>query len=474
MNLPIPNFSRPFFGQIVVIGFGSIGKGVLPLLLRHLELDPKQITIIDPVVTDRIIADRYGVNFVEARITESNYESILGSILGLSTERGLILNIANEVSSFDLVKFAAANNSFYIDTVVEPWPGFYFNEDLPQADQTNYCLREKLRSLKPDLVNSPTAISCCGANPGMVSWLLKEALLKLAADQGKTIATPNSQSEWALLMQSLGIKGVHIAEKDTQAGTIAHQPGWFINTWSAEGCAAECLQPAELGWGTHEETLPADGHRHVSGCKAAIYLATPGGKVRVNTWTPTAGPHFGFLVTHNEAISISDYYTVTNDGETIYRPTCHYAYHPSEETVKSLDELFGSQNNILQEQHKILNEAELLTGSDELGVLIYGHTQGAYWYGSTLSITEAKRLAPHQNATGLQVTSAIIAGIYYAMNHPNEGLLETDEMNFAECLELARPYLGKVSGHYTDWTPRVHTSIPEGADPWQFMYLRRP
>ena len=35
-------------GPIVMIGFGSIGRGTLPLILRHITCDPKQITVIDP------------------------------------------------------------------------------------------------------------------------------------------------------------------------------------------------------------------------------------------------------------------------------------------------------------------------------------------------------------------------------------------------------------------------------------------
>lgn len=472
MEATIPNFSKPFSGSIVVIGFGSIGKGLLPLLLRHLDIDPIQITVIDPVQVDQPIAQHYGVNFLGERITLENYEAIIGSLLSQSGERGMIINVANQVSSIDLVKFAATNNAFYLDTVVEPWPGFYFNQDLSPADQTNYRLREELRALKPTLINTPTAISCCGANPGMVSWLLKEALLNLAQDLGRDIKVPSERGEWAALMQSLGVKGVHVAEKDTQSGLVTHSPGWFINTWSAEGCAAECLQPAELGWGTHEKHLPNDGHQHESGCKAAIYLDTPGGRVKIRTWTPTAGPHFGFLVTHNEAISISDYFTVSIDGLATYRPTCHYAYHPTPETVASLDELFDERGGVLQDQLKILTDGDILNGSDELGVLLYGHDKGVYWYGSTLSFVEAKRLAPHQNATGLQVTSAIIAGIHYALNHPNEGLLETDEIDHVEGLSVARHYLGTVSGHYTNWSPDDDRGLSHDSDRWQFENFR--
>ena len=46
-------------------------------------------------------------------------------------------------------------------------------------------------------------------------------------------------------------------------------------------------------------------------------------------------------MTHNESISISDYFTVTEGDKVLYRPTCHYAYHPANDAVLSLHEMFG-------------------------------------------------------------------------------------------------------------------------------------
>lgn len=462
--------STTFAGPIVIIGFGSIGKAVLPLIKLHFNhTSVKPIVIICPDEKNRHVADEYGASFIKLALTKQNYEEVLGAHFGKHQPRGFIINVANEVSSKDLARFAATHNAYYIDTVVEPWPGFYFDSNLSPAEQSNYALRESLHELKPELHAKPTAISCCGANPGMISWLLKEALLKLAADLGHEASVPQTRREWAELMQSLGVKGIHIAERDTQARTTPKQQNEFINTWSVEGFVAEGLQPAELGWGTHESSLPPDGHEHSSGCKAAIYLDTPGARVEVETWTPNDGPHTAFLVTHNEAISIADYYTISNNDTVVYRPTCHYAYHPTDATVESLDELFEERNGELQDTISLLSEAEIVSGTDQLGVLLYGHAKGAFWYGSTLSIEETRALAPHQNATGLQVASAIVAGMFYAIAHPNEGLIETDAMDHEFCLSIQRPYLGTVSGHYTDWTP----SLKQGEDPWQFSNLRR-
>ena len=196
----------------------------------------------------------------------------------------------------------------------------------------------------------------------------------------------------------------------------------------------------------------------------------------MRSWAPTPGPQYGFLVTHNEAISISDYLTVRDDqGAAIYRPTCHYAYHPADDAVLSLHEAFGAAGQ-MQEKHHILTENEIVDGIDELGVLLFGHAKNAYWYGSQLSVEETRRLAPYQNATGLQVTSAVLAGMVYALENPKAGILEADEMDYKRCLEIQRPYLGPVVGVYTDWTPLKNRPgfFPEDideSDAWQFRNI---
>ena len=119
------------------------------------------------------------------------------------------------------------------------------------------------------------------------------------------------------------------------------------------------MQPAELGWGTHETWMPDNARTHTAGCGAAIYLLQPGANTRVRSWTPTAQAQYGFLVTHNESISIADYLTVKDaKGQALYRPTCHYAYHPCDDAVLSLHEMFG-QAGARQPDWHILDENEI-------------------------------------------------------------------------------------------------------------------
>ncbi|SHH55149.1 homospermidine synthase [Marivita hallyeonensis] len=455
-------------GPIVMIGFGSIGKGTWPLIERHFEYDADKFTVIEPDARQANFLKQHKINHRQVALTPENYRDVLGELF--AEGKGFCVNLSVDTSSLDLMRFCREMGVLYIDTVVEPWAGYYF-ETTDNAARTNYALRQKVRDEKASNPGGTTAVSCCGANPGMVSWFVKEALLTLAKDTGRDVDVPQDRAGWAGLMQNLGVKGVHIAERDTQARRQPRPRDVFVNTWSVEGFIAEGFQPAELGWGTHETWFPENGHRHDTGCHAGIWLERPGAITRVHTWCPTPGPQFGFLVTHNEAISISDYYTVGDAAEPKFRPTCHYAYHPCDDAVLSLHEMFGSGTQ--QKVHHILTEDEIVEGIDELGVLLYGHEKNALWYGSRLSNAETRDLAPYQNATGLQVTSAVLAGMVWALENPEAGIVETDEMDHARCLEVQRPYLGPVEAHYTDWTPLQDRweHFPEDideSDPWLF------
>ena len=462
-----------FPGRIVFIGFGSIGQGVLPLILRHLGgVKPERITIVTADERGKSEAEEFGIKFVNSPLTRDNYKRILDPLVG----RGdFLLNVSVDVSSLALIKFCWEKGALYLDTCIEPWPGGYTDPSIPISKRSNYALREEALALRQGNARAPTAVITHGANPGMVSHFVKQALLNIAADTGVSTATPANREEWGRLAQKLGVKVVHIAERDTQISNRPKQLHEFVNTWSVDGFVSEGSQPAELGWGTHERNFPRDGARHDFGCQAAIYLNQPGAATRVRTWTPTPQHFHGFLITHGESISIADYFTVREGMNVVYRPTCHYAYHPCDNAVLSVHE-FAGRNWHLQEDKRIMME-DITQGIDELGVLLAGHKKNAYWYGSQLSIEEARKLVPHNNATSMQVTVAVLAGMVWAIENPSRGVVEPDEMDYQRNLEVCMPYLGPVVGVYTDWNPLFDRSrlFPEDldmGDPWQFKNVR--
>ncbi len=461
-----------FGGRLVIIGCGSIGQGVLPLILRHIAMPRENIVIVTAEERGREVAAEYGIRFIIDPLTRDNYRQILQPLLSAGD---FLLNLSVDVSSVALVEFAHEKGALYLDTCIEPWAGGYTDPSLTPSQRSNYALRETALSLAPRFAGGPTAVMTHGANPGLVSHFVKEALLNVARDTGLKIRTPRDRVGWALLARDLGVKVIHIAERDTQVADQSKQPDEFVNTWSIDGFVGEGQQPAELGWGSHEKHFPLDGSHHDFGNGAAIYLNRPGAATRVRTWTPMEGPFHGFLVTHSEAISIADYYSLVEGGTAHYRPTVHYAYHPCDDAVLSLHELAGK--NWALQSNKRLMMAEIAQGTDELGVLLMGHAKGAYWYGSRLSIDAARELVPHNNATSLQVTAAVLGGMIWAIENPRSGVVEADQLDHKRVMEIARPYLGEVIGEYSDWTPlegrnQLFPEELDSSDPWQFKNFR--
>jgi homospermidine synthase len=461
-----------FGGRLVVVGFGSIGQGVLPLILRYVDMPRERISIVTAEPRGAETARELGVAFRQTALTRANFREVLTPLL---QPGDFLLNLSVDVSSVALVELAQSRGAFYLDTCIEPWAGGYTDPSLTPSQRSNYALRESALALAPRFAGGPTAVLTHGANPGLVSHFVKDALLAIARDTGARAETPRDRAGWASLARDLGIKVIHIAERDTQSAAVNKQRDEFVNTWSIDGFVGEGAQPAELGWGAHERHFPADGKRHEFGCDAAIYLMRPGAGTRVRSWTPLEGAFHGFLVTHNESISIADYYTVRDGDAVAYRPTVHYAYHPCDDAVLSLHELAG-KNWQLQSRKRLMMD-EIVAGTDELGVLLMGHKKGAYWYGSRLSIEEARRLAPYNNATSLQVTAAVLGGLVWAIENPRSGIVEADQIDHARVLEVARPYLGEIVGVYSDWTPLQgrESLFPESvdrSDPWQFKNFR--
>jgi len=248
-------------GSIVLIGFGSIGRGILPLIERHIDFDLKRLVVIDPSDAHRAVLDERGIRFIHQAVTQDNYRELLAPLLTEGDGQGFCINLSVDTSSHDIMEFVRSLGALYIDTVAEPWLGFYFDKSKGPGERSNYALREAILDLRRRSPGGPTSISCCGANPGMVSWFVKQALLNLKHDMGVLGDDPKVKSEWAELANRLGVKGIHIAERDTQRASKPKIRGMFVNTWSVEGFVSEGLQPAELGWGSHEKWFPENGRR---------------------------------------------------------------------------------------------------------------------------------------------------------------------------------------------------------------------
>jgi homospermidine synthase len=148
-----------FDGPIVIVGFGSIGKGSLPLILRHIHADRDRMVVIDPNDSARRLCELEGVRFEQMALTPANYREILKPIVA----DGYLVNLSVDVSSAALIQLCREIGALYIDTCIEPWAGGYLDNGKPLSMRTNYALREEVRSIRGE---GPTALIAHGANPG--------------------------------------------------------------------------------------------------------------------------------------------------------------------------------------------------------------------------------------------------------------------------------------------------------------------
>lgn len=472
-----------FDGKILLIGIGSVGRALLPLLFKLIKFKPEQLTVIDKDNhSDRIMFYIHkGIIFKHLKMTKDNYVNILSKY----NSGDFIIDCAWNINTIDLLKVCVDRGLMYINSSIEEWDPYDPSIHVKTQDYTLYDrqmeLRKWINSL--DSNNIPTMILEHGANPGMVSHLVKKAtvdIAKLVLKQDKSSKRKEAISNYLkkdafnLLAKTIGLKVIHISEHDTQITSEPKQPDEFVNTWSNEGFREEAIfAPSELGYGTHEKSYPVDSILHRTGDRNQICLKSRGMNVMMHSWVKS-GHMMGMLIRHGEAFSISDRLSVypvdvknpqnyltsprnkNHTEKVLYRPTVHYVYRPCDSAFASIKEIESNDFKI-QSRDRIMYH-DVVSGRDELGCLLMGdfgksRKQG-WWIGSLLDIHEARMLINPRlndiNATSVQVASSYVSAIIYAMRNPHKGVLLPDDIDYKEILKIALPFWGSVYNGWVD------------------------
>ena len=137
-----------FQGRLLIVGFGGIGQGVLPLILRHIGIAPEQITIVSAAAGGADVAAAYGVTFIEQPLTRENYRQVLESRLAPGD---FLLNLSINVGSVDLIAWCQGHDVLYLDACIEPWAGGYVDcvRYPPPCAPTMPCARRPWPCGKP-------------------------------------------------------------------------------------------------------------------------------------------------------------------------------------------------------------------------------------------------------------------------------------------------------------------------------------
>ncbi|MFA6066828.1 MAG: saccharopine dehydrogenase C-terminal domain-containing protein [Candidatus Babeliaceae bacterium] len=463
----------PFHNNIIMLGCGAVAQCLQPLLIQHLAMDFSKIIIIDPALRpEHLPLIQLGARYIQQAITQNNYQQVLSTYAHCGD---IIIDLAVDIGSIDLMDWCHKNNIMYINTSVELWPEILAQAATPL--QKTLYERHKILLQKAPLWNGSTMIVEHGANPGLVSHWTKQALLEIAQNviiaskkTKRRIALENalSNKDFPELARLTGTRIIHISERDTQITNAPKKVNEFVNTWSIPGLHEEATAPAEIGWGTHERYhIKHASKLHINDKKSYIHLTTKGMNTWAYSWIPQ-GPIIGMIIRHGEVLSISDHLTVYKEATPIYRPTVHYVYLPSDSTCSSLHEL-AMHKDVLQKKIRILRD-EITHGSDELGVLLLGHDFNGWWTGSSLTIDEARRLVKNQNATTLQVAASVLGALFWMIQNPHKGFCFPDDLPHEDILAVANSYLGTIISTPTPWQPPWNL-LHHIKDPWRFEHF---
>jgi len=470
-----------FKNRILFIGFGSVARCTLPVLMEHVKVPYRNITVVDfldkrPELKSWI---RKGVKFSQTRITPVNIARTLSKYVSAG---GIVIDLSWNIDCLDMLTWCHDNRVLYANTSVEEWDPYANIDKKSPLEKSLYYKQMEIRQIVSKWNNShPTAVLDHGANPGLISHFTKRGLTDIAKKVLKDNGVPKKdkhiieglidEKSFAKLARKLGVKVVHCSERDTQLTDKPKDVDEFVGTWSIEGLREEATSPVEMGWGTHEKKLPPLAYVPKYGPKNQIFLSQMGMNTWVRSWVPYQ-EIVGMIIRHAEAFSISDRLTVWENGKATYRPTVHYAYMPCDETIASLHEL-RCRNYELQSRIRIMSD-EIVKGEDILGALIMGHKYNSWWTGSVLSIDESRKLVPHQNATTTQVAIGVVSAIMWMIENPAKGVTLPDDLPHEHVLKVAKPYLGKFVSEPSSWTPFTNYQVFFKDNPDSYLDKKNP
>lgn len=423
-----------------MIGCGAVGQCSIQLILKTIDIPPKNISIIDSVDLKAFIKNiNNEINFEIQTLTEENFTSLLARYL---KPGDICIDLANEVDTRDILDWCQHHNVMYLNTCLNCWPSSH--------KPTLYELYKPIVAWAEKNKKSTTAVIAHGANPGLISSFVKQGLLDCAQhflannpDSYLHIETPLKNENFKELAKNLGIKAIHVSEKDSQKISKKIQKQEVINTWSIVEFLHEASSPSEFAWGTHEKEIPKNAQTF----DGNIMLDNQGLNSQLKSWVPYE-EFKGMIISHDEAYTIADYLSIKENNSYAYRPTTLFVYEPCPAAKQSLLRFQKCDFSCQLYNHIIKNE--IVDGADKLGCLLMNGTF-SWWTGSIVSIQESNHLVPGQNATVLQVSAGVIAALHFMLGNPNQGICFPETLNHREVIKIAKPFLGDFFSGHVNW-----------------------
>lgn len=459
-----------FDGRIVQFGFGAVGKSFYEKIKQEIEFNENEYFVI---TMDEFEFEAFvnlgGIvaNFIINEITKENFKEVFGKYL---REGDLLIDFADTVGTKDILEWCAQNNIMYLNTGEADWPeNWYsiFNENL---------LKNEIRKKHNDnnQTNKYPIVLQHGNNPGLVSHFVKSGIEYIAKKQfrkDKKLKGLIQRNEFNKAAQRLGIRQIHVNDIDLQDVKKDMPYNSLYSTWCVDSFFFEMLSEATINFGTHEKIdLKSEECKLLDFENGFLELKNLAADIKCRTYYP-GGKFEGYLVPHEETITIAKGLEVEENNRVCYRPSVIFLYSPCEaakeyiENAKVNDYLNPDSEKpqdcenddgltivrgyVYPEKSEIVYQEKIKSGTEYVGVLLIGDNFNPVWVGNRIEMSylyKNKRNSYWQTPTITPVAmSALAATCWMIKNKEKGGIYFPDDIKeYKEIIKTAEKYISKT------------------------------
>lgn len=458
-----------FEGKIVQFGFGAVGKSFYEKISKEISFNENKYFVIS---RDNFEFEAYvnlgGLvsNFIVSEVTRENFGQVFEPYLG---EGDLLIDFADTVGTRDICNWCAERNIMYINTGEADWPDNWYS--IFDENELKNSIKE--RHIKSENTNKYPIVLQHGNNPGLVSHFVKAAIEYIVNTQfkkDKHLKGLVKNGRFNDAAKILGIKMIHVNDIDLQEVKDEYSDNILFSTWCTDSFWFEMLSEATINIGTHEKVDFGNECNFVNSEKGFLEFKKIAAEKKCRTCYPN-GSFEGFLVPHEETITIAKSLEVKENGKVVYRPTVMFLYspcvyasnyfrnakvneYPEPDPSRPLDQENEKGKTIIRgyvypESFEILYQEKIAAGTEYVGVLLIGDNFEPVWVGNRVEASflyKDKKSSYWQTPTITPVAMSALAAVCWMIKNKEKGgiYFPDDIADYKYIIKTAEKYISKT------------------------------
>ncbi|MBP3597729.1 MAG: saccharopine dehydrogenase NADP-binding domain-containing protein [Clostridia bacterium] len=454
---------------MVQFGFGAVGKSFYEKVSKEIKFNENNYYVITMNKFEFEAYINLGglvANFLTYEITKDNFKEIFSKYLN---EGDLLIDFADTVGTREICDWCAENNIMYINTGEADWPENWYC--IFDENELKHEIKQK--HLNNNSTNKYPIVLQHGNNPGLVSHFVKagiEYIVNTQHKKDKQLKELIKNNKFNEAAQKLKIKMIHVNDIDLQEVNDDFKENTLYSTWCIDSFFFEMLSEATANLGAHEKIDFENDCKKLNKEKGYLEFKKLAAEKKCRTYYPN-GEFEGFLVPHEETITIAKSLEVKENDKVIYRPTVVFLYSPCKyassyfEKAKVNDYLNPAPNKpsdcenvngktiirgyIYPPKAEILYKEKISDGTEYVGVLLIGENFEPVWVGNRIEskfLYKDLKTSYWQTPTITPVAmSALAATTWMLKNKEKGGIYFPDDItDYKHILKIAEKYISKT------------------------------